>query len=623
LQGGAWAGVAGAGLRFPVDLSAQIHGLTMSLRPLEVFANVSFAWILYFGLSALAGALLTGVIATALLLLRRYDDRAVRRTGHIIIALLLAKVFFEQAVRFASVVRNHGSWTYIGIVLVAAWLVIRHAAILDRVRGFLATVTTVGAIVAGVTIVSAFVGLRFGPDGGRPPANRPRTNLILITIDTLAANHMSLYGYFRDTTPSLNKFAQQVFVFDRHYTNGNFTTPSIESILTGTRPWVHRVFQLHSRPQPYIAQLGLIPTLKRSGYSTMAVATNPCAMPELHRIAGSIDRERVARVEPIEFKELQWFPTFGSVFFFPTLERIQRIYTRFIYRNYTSNLHFDPELAFAEARALLATESRKDIPKFLWVHLFPPHEPYAAPAPFLRSFDPSDRALTLNDSRPPAHFAARTYPGFPGVFSARYDEAIRYVDYHIGCFLKWLKREGYYEDSLIIVTADHGESFAHNYANHAGPMLYEDLIHVPLLVKLPGQHTGSRIQDIATEHADLFPTILDCLHLPASGRLEGRSLLPAMDGRTLPPHPVYAMNFEENSVFGPLQNGSVALVNERYKYVRHLGRVSYLNMPTLEDELYDVINDPAENADLKATRPEIAVSMRSAIDAAVSQHSLP
>lgn len=623
LRAGVWAGVAGAGLLFPVDFSAQIDSLRMSLRPAEVVANASFAWVLYFAFSALAGAFAGGVIAALLLALDRYNDRAIRLFIHLTIALLLGQLFVRELFRLAPLNNDLIRWVIIAVSVVglAAWLVARHGAVLDRVGGFLWAVTTVGALVAGVTILSAFIGSRSGPDG-RLPASGSRSRVILISVDSLAANRMSLYGYFRDTTPSLNKFAQQAFVFDRHYTNGNFTTPSIDSILTGTRPWVHRVFQLNARPRPYIAQLGLIPTLKRSGYRTMAVATNAYAMPELHRVAGSLDRERVSRVEPIEFKDLQWFPTFGSVFFFPTVERIQGVYRRLAYWHYTSNLHFDPESAFAEARALLTAESHSPA-EFLWIHLFPPHEPYAAPAPFLRSFDPSDKALTINDSRPPILFAAKTYPGFPGVFSARYDEAIRYVDYHIGSFLNWLKQEGYYENSLIVVTADHGESFAHSYGSHSGPMLYEDLIHVPLIVKLPGQHTGSRIRDVVTEHADLFPTIADCIGVRVPGRVEGRSLRPAMEGRPVQPNVVFSMNFEQNSVSGPLQKGTVAMVKGQYKYVRHLGRVSYPYMPEIHDEFYDVVNDPSESTNLIASRPEIAATYRAAIDAAISQHRLP
>jgi arylsulfatase A-like enzyme len=479
-----------------------------------------------------------------------------------------------------------------------------------------------GAIVTAITILSGFITSENRPDQ-RVSANGSRARVVLITIDSLTASRMSLHGYFRDTTPLLERLGQEAFVFDRHYSNGNYTTPSIGSILTGTRPWVHRAFQLNSRPVAPIAQAGLIPTLKQAGYRTLAVATNPYAMPELHRIGSWIDREQVGKVEFADYKLLNQFPTFGSVLFFPTPRRIQYAYRRLAYPRHTGNSHFDPEDAFAAARDLLATELDDQDPELLWIHLFPPHDPYAAPAPFLRLFDPSDEALAVHDSVAPIAFAAKAYSNFPGALSGRYDEAVRYVDYHVGRFLDWLKEEGCYDDSLIIVTADHGESFAHSYGRHGGPMLYEDLIHVPLLIKLPHQQTGARITDVVTEHADLFPTILDCLGLPVPNHVGGRSLRPVMEGRKLDARPVYAMNFEQNRVSGPLENGTVALLDGRYKYVRYLGQIRYPYMPKLQDGLYDVVSDPAEKDDLSLTRPEISVRMRAAIDAAVSKYSLP
>jgi arylsulfatase A-like enzyme len=357
----------------------------------------------------------------------------------------------------------------------------------------------------------------------------------------------------------------------------------------------------------------------------MAVATNPAAAPEMHRVARWLDHQRFGNVDFSNLKLELLFPAFESVSFFPAVELVTETLDRFMgfMGRYSNNQYWDAESALAQARELLAAESRNAGPEFLWVHVLRPHSPYATPAPFLRSFDPSDNALTVTTSNAPHLFMARTYKGFPEAFSGRYDEAIRYADYHVGRFLDWLKTEGYYENSMIIVTADHGESFAHSYGSHGGPMMYEDLIHVPLLVKLPGQHNGSRIRDLVTEHADLFPTILDCLDLPAPVRSEGRSFRPALDGRALEPRPVFSMILEESSISGPIENGTVASVNGRYKYVRHLGRVSYPEMPKLEDEFYDVISDPAETTDLAATKPEIAAGMRTAIDAAVSQYSRP
>jgi arylsulfatase A-like enzyme len=625
-KGGIALGITVAGLVFPLDFFTQVESLRLSFSAFQILGVFSFAWALYFVLSATAGALIVGGAAAVLMLCRRYDERILHFLIQSLIAVVLVKALIGVVITTGSLVGGSFRLPLIVTRLVeiglAAWLVWRNQALLDSVRGFLTAVTVCGAVSLGVTILTA--AMPWGQAANEPlRSSGPRPPLILITIDTLSASHMSLYGHFRDTTPSLKKFASESFVFEHHYSNANFTTPSISSILTGTRPWVHRTFQLNSRPLRVIAQAGLIPTLKRAGYRILAVATNPYANPRLQGVDPWVDSERPGKIEFPEYRLVNLFPTFGSVLYFPTLDRLNRGYRQFAYRHYTSNLHNDPEVAFAEARSMLTTARNQPEPVFLWVHLFGAHDPYAAPRPFLQSFNSSSKALTVNSTTPPYMFEAPKDPNFPGVLSDRYDEAVRYMDDHVGRFLDWLRPAGLLDDALVIVTADHGESFGHSYGGHTGPMLYEELIHVPLLVKLPHQHSGSRIPEPRTAHADLLPTILDYMDLPVPAQVEGRSFLPVLEGRTLPQRPVFAMNFEKNSVFGPLRTGSVAVLEGRYKYVRHLGALSYPLMPKIEESLYDLETDPAEERNLASQMPGLAARMGAQIKAEVALHSLP
>jgi arylsulfatase A-like enzyme len=264
---------------------------------------------------------------------------------------------------------------------------------------------------------------------------------------------------------------------------------------------------------------------------------------------------------------------------------------------------------------MLSEKAGNHTPQFLWVHVFPPHDPYATPPPFLRTFEPSSKALRSTDSTPPLAFQA-SQSDFPGVFAGRYDEAVLYADYHAGRFLDWLRQQKRFDDALIVVTADHGESLSHGYGLHTGPMLYEDLIHVPLLIKLPGQRVGQRVQ-LLTEHADLLPTILDLLGEPVPSHLEGRSLKRVLDGGSLDPKPVYSMDFEENGMFLPLTTGTVTMIEGRYKYTRFFGAIKYPFMPKLEDTLFDLQTDPNETKNLIAEAPDCAAHMRSAIDAQI------
>jgi arylsulfatase A-like enzyme len=280
----------------------------------------------------------------------------------------------------------------------------------------------------------------------------------------------------------------------------------------------------------------------------------------------------------------------------------------------------DPELVLKPARALIEA-ARSDGPFFLWLHLEPPHSPYAAPPPFLGTFDPGPHARTRRDSAPPWHFAAAWDPRFPVDFIGRYDEAILWVDHHVGEFTQWLKDRGLYESSLFIVTSDHGESFTKGYGAHTGPLLHEPVIRVPLIVKEPGQRAGRRIQSLA-EHVDVLPTILALVGSPTTDVIEGSSLVPAIAGTEVA-RPVFAMSFEQSNRFGELDTGTVVMVEGRWKYTHYLGRIKYPMMPRLEDTLHDIVADPHEETSLRAEHPAIAARMLNEIRDRLRRHGRP
>ena len=628
-QGALAGGLAFVGLLLPVDFFTRLNSLLMSFRPLEIVSVYGAAWITYAILGLLAGGVIAFVGAGLLILVRKYNPIVPRFLASLVIALVLARALQQAVSEFIG--EAAGSTNVPGFSLVtrllmvgfAVWLAWRQSSILIRLRSFLNFVAVCGLSAVGVALVMAAV-----PEGRRQDTRPSSTQgqrppIILITIDTLAASHMSLYGYSRETTPALSRMASQSVVFEGHHSNSNFTTSGIGSLLSGARPWRHRAFQLGARPLPGIARHGLLASVHGAQYRTLAVTSNMFAASDLHRSRRWVDRQASGRVDEAIQQFMQRVPFGESLRSFPTPKRFLNGYQSYLERSKTGNLHFDPESAFSEARQMLDSRAGVEVPVFLWVHLFPPHDPYAAPAPFLRTFEPKSQALTQSASRRQELFRAGRSRNFPGVLLGRYDEAIRYVDYHVGQFLDWLKQQGRFDDALIVVTSDHGESFTHGYGGHTGPMLHEELIRVPLLVKLPHQQQGRRVSGLVTEHADILPTILEYLGEPASGYVEGRSLKPVLEGGTIAPTPMYAMNFEQNGAFAPLKTGSVAMLDGRYKYVRYLGDIKYEFMPKLEDGLYDLSTDPEEFKNLASEMPDRAAQMRAAIDAQVAAHSLP
>jgi arylsulfatase A-like enzyme len=280
---------------------------------------------------------------------------------------------------------------------------------------------------------------------------------------------------------------------------------------------------------------------------------------------------------------------------------------------------FDPRNVFTAAQTLIKSGFAK--PTLLWVHSMGPHGPYAAAPPFLQSFDPSDFALTRLASEPPVVFFARFNPDFPQRYVGRYDEAVAANDAALGKFLDSLVKQGLYDDALIVITADHGESFGHSYGGHGGPGLYEDLIRIPLLIKLPGQQAGQRISTPA-QQVDILATVRDVLGLPADSFAEGRSLLSAMRG-AVESETVYSMNFEQSRPTGSLANGSVAMIDGPWKYIHYFGKQVYPQMPVLEDVLYDLDRDPDELSSQIKAQPERSRSMQTQIEAQLALHGKP
>lgn len=436
------------------------------------------------------------------------------------------------------------------------------------------------------------------------PVSAPRAhmpNVILLSIDTLAAVDMSLYGYALPTTPKLSAFANESYTFDHFFSSSNWTTPTVASFLSGLYPVTNGVHQSHSYFLQDDRKKNLGQALKDNGYQTAAVVANSYAHPLLLRIADGFSattespEEKYLASDPL-FRILLRLKDYGTALWLPntvswTLSRDDE------------NSLFPPELIFD--RTLPFFSSLKP-PYFVWAHIFPPHSPYLPAAPFKYQFGNFTEFSKLKD-----------YDGYPGTYPSelqsqidkirlRYDEFILDTDARVGAFLDKLKALGRFDDSIIIVTADHGESFTKNVYGHNGPLLHQPLIHIPFLVHLPGQKEGKRIPYYAGQ-VDLLPTVMDLLDLPIPNWVQGESLKPAMlDGKPTS-LPKFSMNLDLDSRFAPPTKGTFAVMQDGWKLVRYLA--------TGKEELYHLAADPGELADAASDHPEQLKKMRGLIDA--------
>ena len=452
---------------------------------------------------------------------------------------------------------------------------------------------------------------------GTPP------NIVLLTVDALSAQHMSLYGYARPTTPELAQFARGAVVFDRTYANGNFTTPGVATILTGTLPWTNRALQLPVWPLTGTRQASLPAVLQRAGYRTGYVSTNAVAGAAKQGFGKYFQFARMDRTGHVTLcadrlsKYLRYVCAASEL---PPLEEMEGIAAQIHPPN--DNLEHDPRLALDPAVQWLTTVDRSK-PIFLWVHLFPPHSPYAAPEPWLGRFDVSRKGRDAASTQPSwGWIQSQLSQSRVETLEARYDESVAYVDSYLGPFLqRALELLG--PNTAVVITADHGESFAHGYGAHTGPGLYDEIIHIPLIIRFPGETAGHRC-DVPTEQADLAPTLAALAGIPAPPDWEGRSLVDACaaaeSADSEPDRPVFSMNFEQNPRFAPLQTGSVAVIRGKWKLIHYMGALHYPYMPQLHDELYDVLADPDERANLAAQQPEVVQQLRALIDTALVRH---
>jgi arylsulfatase A-like enzyme len=457
----------------------------------------------------------------------------------------------------------------------------------------------------------------------RVSASAARPNIVLLTIDALSAPHMSLYGYSRPTTPELGQFAQGAVTFDRAYANGNFTTPGVATILTGTLPWTHRALQLPVWPLTYTRRTSLPAVLARAGYRTGYVSTNAIAgaakqgFGQYFQFAST---DRIGHVTLCADRLSQYLRYVCAAAELSPLQEIDDLARRL--GGPQHNLEHDPRLALEPALQWLTGVDRSK-PIFLWVHLFPPHSPYAVPPPWLGRFDASRRDRTVASTEPYwGWIQSQLTDSQVSVLEARYDEAVAYADAYVGPFLqRALQTLG--PNTVIVVSADHGESFAHGYGAHTGPGLYDEIVHVPLIIKLPGQTIGRRCNE-PVQQADIAPTLAALAGVGAPEDWEGRSLVDACAGAqsdaAAPGRAIFSMNFEQNPRFAALKTGSVAVIEGRWKLIHYMGRLHYPFMPPLRDELYDVVSDPDERHDLAAQQPAVVQRLLGFIDSALAQH---
>jgi arylsulfatase A-like enzyme len=438
---------------------------------------------------------------------------------------------------------------------------------------------------------------------GRPVVASQLPDIYLLTADALSMEDTSLDGYSRETTPNLERFAQRSYGFDFFFANSNFTDSATTSIETGKLPWSHRVFQQGGFLRGAAQSENLAELLRERGYYTAMITANQWAAPFHHRTTESYDAVQYAVPFGVGGTAAHYTNLVGANTLYTLsgalMKRLARTLSYVDATLWPERYPGPPDLILDQVRTLI---ERPDItqPRFVWAHIGPPHDPYLPPPQFRNRFLAARTRITYPDL-----LALRTTALPPGISTselrAQYDEMVLYADQALGNFLDWLENTGRLDNAIVIVSADHGESFEHHWFLHAGPNLYNNLIRVPLLIHIPGQKTGVRLSQLA-QQADLLPTILDLIGVPLPNWADGTSLKPLLDGKVLPPRPIFSMNLEPCRIFAPIAKGTLAVIDDEYKYV--------LGLDPRGEALYRYRSDRHEENNLVASNPEVRNRLR-------------
>lgn len=306
-----------------------------------------------------------------------------------------------------------------------------------------------------------------------------RPDVFLITIDTLRADHVHCYGYNDVKTPALDALARDGVRFEQAFTPSPITNTSHASILTGLWPGSHGVTDFAVPLSPLHPTLAEL--LKKQAYHTAAFIG--AVILDSKTLAPGFDR--------------------GFDFYdnFPEHPQTKSRWGRIERRGMNVVQHAESWLTRHPAG-----------PHFLWVHLYDPHDPYEPPAPY-----------------------SQTYKGH------LYDGEIAYADSALAHFIAYLKKNGLYQNSVILVVGDHGEGLGEHHEDTHGIFLYDSTTHVPLILKLPGGNDAGAVVHAQVRTIDILPTVLDLADVPllqtGEWKGDGESLKPYLTGTDVPPRP--------------------------------------------------------------------------------------
>lgn len=378
-------------------------------------------------------------------------------------------------------------------------------------------------------------------------------NVIILLVDCLRADHLGSYGYGRNTTPNIDQFSKDAVTFTQAISQATFTKMSIASLFTSLYAYQHGIYR--GAGELMDVQTGTVTTdvlgaeettlaevLFQNGFLTAAWLQQGQLSSYTGFDQGFIDyNERQGDIESINNKFLKWARKVGK------------------------NHKF-----------------------FAYIHYLDLHSPYQPKSPY--------DTLYLSGNQNEGEKSKKEKRIF--IQKALYDGQLTYIDSQIGHLLNELKKAGLYDNTLIIITADHGDAFGeHGFFTHSQAP-YEELVRVPLIIKFPKSlHAGEVIKN-QVRLIDVMPTIIDYLNLETGLKLSGFSLLNYLDNNRALNREVDFPEYAVTEIYNQRHNLDVISIRtEEFKYIHFKNK---------DDELYDLKADPSEKNNIIKQKPEVA-----------------
>ncbi len=439
-----------------------------------------------------------------------------------------------------------------------------------------------------ILIISLIVRAGAGELGVVPPSEQSeetlarladRPNVILVIVDTMRADRLSCYGYEKETSPNIDRLAADGILFEKGFAQASWTRPAIATLFTSLYPSSHRAIgKADLLPDEVVT---LAEAFKREGYYTIGFADNVNISPSFNFDQGF---DEYHYLSPDHFFFAPESATQLTVY-----NQLRLIRERFLSKKTWVQFYYQDAEVVSDLTIDWLEENR-DSRYYLMVHYMDPHDPYF-PHPYT-----GEGYARVSMPNPPPELAPK--------LSDIYDGEIRFFDTEFGRLLDWLESNGLYDETVILLTADHGEEFYEHGGWWHGTTLYDEQVHIPFILKPAVPLDSMRISTELVRHLDIPPTLLALAGADIPPTMQGAAILDSTGAVGLDVDFVFSEEDLEGNVLEAVRDSVHKLILANENNPRGLE-------PT---ELYNIREDPAEMNNLAGEREEVEASLHTLIE---------